>query len=84
MSARIRCIATGKRQLKPVMPMRFARATSATIASASSRDVASGFSQRTCAPAAAAACAIGRCRCGGVAITTIAGRSEAIICSQSG
>jgi hypothetical protein len=42
-----RCMATGKRQLKPVMATRPARAAASTIARASVPSMARGFSHRT-------------------------------------
>ncbi len=56
--ARICCIAAVNRQLKAVMPIRPARAAASTIACASARVIASGFSQSTWAPAAKAWSAI--------------------------
>jgi len=75
-------IAAVKRQLNDVMPTRPARAAASLIDCASARVIASDCSHSTCAPPATARSAIARCRCGGVAITTISGRARSSMASQ--
>ncbi len=77
-----RCMAGMKRQLNEVIATRCARRAASAMSRPSAAVIASGFSQRTCAPCSNARSAISRCRLGGDAITTMSGLVSSSICSH--